>query len=234
MKLELMLKLNTARRNRFTIEKAAGFAHCTEEEVQEFWSKYKKPEVETTQVLKNSEPKKTSETKYEKRQPCERMNSPYARKQITEEKEQLLEDAWYSKMTVLEAAVHAHVGKNTVTRNWRKKGFMPLHNNKPRQQLPSVIVEKIYKAHDMGMSLPKAARYSGACESSVWYYWKEKGLAPHFKKNENNQKLTSDVVSKIYEGYEKGMSQTEIAEYAGVCRKTVYNYLKKGNSSENN
>lgn len=52
--------------------------------------------------------------------------------------------------------------------------------------MPKILTQeqedKIYEAHELGMSTNKAAEYAGVSQPTVPRYWNKKGLEAHFKK----------------------------------------------------
>ena len=77
-------------------------------------------------------------------------------------------------MSSPKAAKYVGIGKETVLNYWKKEGLR-LHYEKP-QSLSQKQIKKIYEAHELGMSSPKAAKYVGINPSTVLKYWKKKRL----------------------------------------------------------
>lgn len=95
----------------------------------------------------------------------------------------------------------------------------------PRRPITDGQKIKILEAHKMRMSTRKAATYAGVENgTTVWRYWKEKGLKPHY---ESRQKpISKDKIDKIFKAHELKMSTRKAAEYASVYPSTVRRYWK--------
>mgnify|MGYP001581239266 CR=1 FL=1 len=92
------------------------------------------------------------------------------------------------------------------------------------KKLTQQKINKIYKAHEKGMSTPKAAEYIGVSQRTIVNYWNKKGLEVHF---EVGRPISQQQETKVYKAHEKGMSILKAAEYAKVSQPTVIKYWNK-------
>ena len=66
------------------------------------------------------------------------------------------------------------------------------------------IIDKIYEAHDLGMTLTKAGHYAEVNVMTVKKYLKISGLKVHFERNRASKKNNETNQNKIADGYNFG------------------------------
>jgi len=125
--------------------------------------------------------------------PCSRISS---------EKEEKIYKAHKLGMRTLEAAEYAGVSQRTVQNYWNNAGLKPHYN--PCSRISLEKEEKIYEAHELGMSLHQAAKYAGVGDQTVKNYWKKKGLMPHGKQKGY---WSTDNVDKAFDELEKALGR---------------------------
>ncbi|MBU0906848.1 MAG: hypothetical protein KKD18_06310 [Nanoarchaeota archaeon] len=86
-------------------------------------------------------------------------------------------------------------------------------------------LERVYKAHRMGLPLDKASEYAGTTNATVLKYWRLRGLRPNFGRRWRS--LKRDQIERIHEAHRLGMNNIEASRYAGVSSATICKYWKK-------
>jgi len=105
--------------------------------------------------------------------------------------------------------------------------WYPLKLKIGKFEVDEEILEEVYKAHQLGMSIDRAAKFANTSESVILSCWKAKGLKPQC----NGQKPISDEKQdKIYYGLRNKWSIRKTAKYADVNRDTVSKYRQKSAS----
>jgi len=82
--------------------------------------------------------------------------------------------------------------------------------------------EKIIELVKQGKTFKEIMSELGCSSSTISYFCKKEGIV---SKN-ITKKTDNDVIDKINDLYESGLSCTQVAKELGVCKKTVLKYIK--------
>lgn len=63
------------------------------------------------------------------------------------------------------------------------------------------LIDKIYEAHDLGMSVNQTVDYTGICSVTIKKYLEIRGLEVHFERNRKSKKNNGTNQNKITDGY---------------------------------
>lgn len=125
-------------------------------------------------------------------------------------------------MNLRRAAEYAGVSHETVRNYWKKRGLETHFERVGQNKLTQTKIAKVYKAHELMMSISKSAEYARVGHGTISKYWKKRGLEVHFKRG--RPPITKKQMDRIYEAYRLEMSTRKAAEYAKVSRQTILNY----------
>jgi DNA invertase Pin-like site-specific DNA recombinase len=123
----------------------------------------------------------------------------------------------------------ARTGVLVPTRRVGRVSFMGRHLFEIRgryvAKVTDDVAERIFEAHQRGMSLAEAARHAGVSRDTVRRWWSRAGKEPHSRPcNET----TPAVVASILESYRRHRGDARTAgEAHGVSASTVYRYWKR-------
>lgn len=75
------------------------------------------------------------------------------------------------------------------------------NNNKMPKPLTQNILDKLYEAHDLKMSVNEAANYTGVSGITIKKYWEKRGLEVYFERDRTSKKNNETDQNKMADGY---------------------------------
>lgn len=195
-------KILEAHELRMSLHEAARHASTSATTVKRYWDKKDlEPHNERRQVLTDKQKKKMLEahtlnmslneaaayTKTSRETVRSHWNAAGIRQihetplPLTQSQIAKIYEAHESGMTTYEAAEHADTCQATIVKYWKEAGLKP-HNERPLL-LTEEQKKRIYAAHELRMTVTKAAKYATTSHTTVRRYWNEAGLKPHYSRH---------------------------------------------------